>query len=121
MQRPDSNDRRTDRQLTPAECERLSQATQDLPYQLTVTDAEQLEEELHGKPLDYDTLTDAILAMLRRIAEMKTDKVKVLDALDDCAEDLRAPLLRDLDQLNRDIAATEQRLAAYRRQQGQQN
>jgi hypothetical protein len=117
---PDPSD--TLQQLTPQQCAELSAATQDLPHVLSVTDAEQIEEErFGGKPLKYGTPGEAVAAMERRIAEMRAEKAKCLDTLEDCTDDRRQDLLKDLDQLNQQIADTQARLDAYRFQQDHEN
>jgi len=109
------------RQLTPEECARLSSKTQDLPYPLSVTDAEQIEEEVHRAFLKYGTAHAAAVAMVRRIAEMKAQKAQLLNTLDDCSDSLRQALVKDLVELNRRIADTEQHLKDYRLQEGLEN
>ena len=116
------------RQMTPEQCARFAAQTQELakkenlPYSLSVTDAEQIEEErFDGKPLKYGTPAAAIAAMERRIAEMKAQKAQLLNTLDDCSDSLRQALVKDLAELNQRIADTEQRLKDYRLQEGLEN
>ncbi len=120
MPRPPEDDRE-DRQLTPDECARVSDQTQDLAFSLSVTDVEQLQEEVFGKALVYGTPAEAIAAMERRIAEMRKQKAEALNTLDDCSDSLREPLLKQIDELNQQIAATQARLDAYRFQQDREN
>jgi hypothetical protein len=109
------------RQLTPEECQRLSDGTQDLEYTLSVTEAEQMEEDIHQKPLKYGTPAQAMAAMERRLVEMRQSKAELLNTLDDCSASLREALLKDLDQLNRTITDTQARLDAYRFQHRNEN
>jgi hypothetical protein len=88
---------------------------------MSVTDAEQVEEERFGKALKYGTPAEAIAAMERRIAEMKAQKAQCLNTLDDCADWRRDDLLADVDNLNRQIAETQARLDSYRFQKDQEN
>jgi hypothetical protein len=112
-----------DRPLTPAECKRLADSFADLPpqFQLSAEDLELMEEEGHGKAMRYGTPQEAIAAMQRRLAGLTRQKAETLNALDDCTEELRQSLLNGLETLNRQIAATQQRLDAYQLQLRQEN
>jgi len=110
---PHEQPEQPERQLTPEECERLSAATQDLAYPLSVTDAEQVEEEVHGKPLKYGTAGAAADAMRRRLRELRQQKAQLLNTLDDCSPFLARDLEQQLIELNQSIADTQQRLDAY--------
>jgi hypothetical protein len=59
--------------------------------------------------------------MQRRLAGLTRQKAEMLNALDDCTEELRQSLLAGLETLNRQIAATQQRLDAYQFQLRQEN
>lgn len=107
--------------MTPEECAKAAAQTQDLAHPMSVTDAEQIEEESFDKPLKYGTPAEAIAAMERRIADMKAEKAKTLSTLDDCSDSLRQALLKDLEELNQRIADTEARLQAYRFQHDREN
>ena len=110
---PHEQPEQPERQLTPEECERLSAATQDLAYPLSVTDAEQVEEEVHGKPLKYGSVGAAADAMRRRLRELREQKAQLLNTLDDCSSSLARDLEQQLAELNQSIADTQQRLDAY--------
>ena len=116
-----------DPQLTPEECQRLADATKaeatpGKPWEiLSVTDAEQIQEDVHGQPLHYGTPSEAIAAMERRIAEMRAEKSQLLTTLDDCPATARPALERDLAELNQRLAATASRLEAYRFQHRHEN
>jgi len=69
----------------------------------------------------YGTPQEAIAAMQRRLAGLTRQKAEMLNALDDCTEELRQSLLAGLETLNRQIAATQQRLDAYQFQLRQEN
>jgi len=107
--------------LTPEECQRIADATRDLPYPLLASTQEIIEEEVHGKPMDYGTTAAAIAAMERRLADQRAAKAQLLDTLADCSPSLRRQLDADLVQLNAEISDTQTRLDDYRRQQGQGN
>jgi hypothetical protein len=55
------------------------------------------------------------------LAGLTRQKAEMLNVLDDCTEELRQSLLAGLETLNRQIAATQQRLDAYQFQQRQEN
>jgi len=114
--------------MTPEACARFAAQTQELakkenlPYSLSVTDAEQIEEErFDGKPLKYGTPAAAIAAMERRVAEMRANKAQLLSTIEDCDDSMRETLMQDLEVLNQQIAATQERLDAYRQQQKCEN
>lgn len=109
--------------LTSAECEALAASFKDLPpeYQLTAAEAEQLEEQLHGKPLRYGEPGAAGLAMKQRLLVLLAQKAQALATMDDCDEGLFASLTADVADLNRQIAETRSRLDDYHRQQGTAN
>lgn len=112
-----------DEQLTSEQCQaRADGLTKLTPaHPLGAEDLERLEEEIHGKPLHYGSPDVAIEAMERRLATLKAQKAKNVAAQEDCAAPLRQALVADLDQLNREIAATQERLDGYRFQQRHEN
>jgi len=59
--------------------------------------------------------------MERRLAVLLRHKAKTLISMEDCAANLRQILLNGLETLNRQIAATQQRLENYRFQQRHEN
>lgn len=114
--------------MTPEQCVRFAAQTQELaqqenlPYSLSVTDAEQIEEErFDGKPLKYGTPAAAIAAMERRLADMRTNKAQLLSTVEECDDSMRETLMQDLEALNRQIAETQERLDAYRQQRKCEN
>lgn len=112
-----------DRPLTPEECKQTADSFADLApeFRLSVEDLQMLQEELHNKAMRFGSPEAAAEAMKCWLAALKSAKAKALARLDDCAESLRESLLRDIDELNRDIAAVEQRLAGYDFQKGHEN
>jgi hypothetical protein len=112
-----------DRPLTPAECKRLADSFGDLPpqFQLSAEDLEIMEEEGHGQVMRYGTPEAGIAAMERRLVVLLRHKAKTLVSLEDGAADLRQFLLKGLEMLNRQIAAAQHRIDAYRFQQRHEN
>ena len=110
-------------QLTPEQCQQTSAGLTELAPQnpLGTEDLEMLEEEVHGKPLHYGSPGAAIAAMERRLSTLQAQKAKNLAAQEGCDPSLRPTLLSDLEQLNREIAAAQQRLDGYRFQQRHEN
>lgn len=87
----------------------------DLPpeFRLSTEDLEMVQEEIHSKAIHFGTLETAAEAMRCWLACLKAAKAKSVARLDACDRSLRQAPLLDVDQLNRNIAAAEQRLADY--------
>ena len=105
-------------ELTPEQCRKFSESTQDLDpiARLTPSEAEMLVEEGSIKKLKYGSTDEAIRAMHRRLTDLIRQKSTALCSLDDCADHMRGPITEALDGINRKIAATKSRLAAYETQ-----
>ena len=119
--------------LTPEQCAELAASFKDLPpeYQLSAADLEAIEEEVHGKPLQYGTPAEAVAAMERRIAECNARIKACIDAIEAYSElpaeggfrdDKHLRLLEaDLAQLRRELLLAETRRDAYDFQRRHQN
>ena len=110
-------------QLTASQCREFADGTKNLPTfaQLTPEDAEVMEEEQFGKPINHGSAVEGIAAMQRRIAILKGHKAKVINVLEDCEEQHREVMEKDLAELNKQIDTAEQRLADYEAQLKGQN
>ncbi len=108
------------RPLTPEECRRTAESFKDLPpeFQLSAEEMEMLQEETHGKPMQYSSTQEAIAAMQRRLARLMEQKAT---ALDHATGEEHDPAMEAVDSLNRDIARTKAFLEHYRFQQGTAN
>jgi septal ring factor EnvC (AmiA/AmiB activator) len=114
---PDHDDRR-----------KFADATKNLPAwaQLSVADIELMDEETYEQAIHYGTTTEAIAAMQRRLKLLNTQKAQTIDAFETAMEEAQpesilTALNADIAKLTDQIAATEQRLADYRKQHEQRN
>ena len=113
-----------DRPLTPEECKETADSFLDLPpeFRLSAEDLEMIQEETFGPgALRFGCPEEAIAAMTRRLKFLKAQKAKALNTLDDCPESVRPEVMSALDECNRNIAATQQRLESYEYQQRNEN
>jgi hypothetical protein len=109
--------------MTPEQCRQMAASLSDLlPEQrLTAEELEIIQEEVFQEPMRYGSPQAGFEAMQRRLALFASHKAQVLNTLDDCTESLRPELLRQLDQLNRSIADTQQRRDGYQFQLQHEN
>lgn len=112
-----------DRPLTSEECRELAASFMDLPPQFRISreELEMLQQDTHGKVMSFGAPQKGADAMRRWLASLRAAKAKTLSTLDDCSDSLRRRLLQDLDQLNREIALADRRLADYQFQLDQGN
>jgi hypothetical protein len=97
----------------------LRECREKYPYRPAEQDL--IDEQARKKcdlPSVVKTADQGVLDMQARIDMLKGDKAKALNALDDAEGPLRTTLLKDLDELNRDLHEAETRLTEYKAQQG---
>lgn len=90
-------------------------------YPLRPDDADMADEYARaksGQPQRVRAAVEGLRAMQSRIAMLKADKTKTLEAMDDAGGALLATLTADLNRLNKDLAEAEIRLTEYQAQQG---
>jgi hypothetical protein len=87
-------------------------------FEPTAADIDMVIEETTGKPVKPANLADGIASMRQRIAQLEAEKFKLLDRMD---EDADESLKEHLASLNQDLATARERLAHYEAQLGKQN
>jgi len=75
-------------------------------------------EHVTGKPVKPGNLAEGIASIRRRIAQLEDEKVKLLDRMD---EDADESLKDHLAAVNKDLAIARERLAYYEIQLGEKN
>jgi len=87
-------------------------------YEPTEADIDMVVEEVTGKPAKPANLAAGIASMQRRIAQLEAEKIKLLDRMD---EDADESLKNHLAAVNKDLATARDRLTYYEAQFGKQN
>ncbi len=123
----DDGEKREVRRLSPEECQRVADSFNDLPpgFHLSAADLEEILEQIFGEQ-PYGSAEEAIGAMERRLANLKSAKAKTLDALEDSMDAEPGAAVHDgltkaVRELNHLITEAQKRLEHYRFQQRQQN
>jgi hypothetical protein len=87
-------------------------------YDPTEADVEMVIEQVTGKPVKPANLAAGIASMRQRIAQLETEKSKLLGQMDEDAVDT----LKDhFIAVNKDLTIAHERLAFYQAQVGKQN
>ena len=87
-------------------------------YEPTEADIDMVIEETTGKPVKPTNLADGIASMRQRIAQLETEKTKLLDRMDESSDE---SLNDHLATVNKDLATARERLTHYEAQSGKQN
>jgi hypothetical protein len=87
-------------------------------YEPTEADIEMVIEKATGRPVKPANLATGIASMQQRIAQLETEKSKLLDRM---AEDAADTLKDHLIAVNKDLIVARERLAFYQAQVGKQN
>jgi len=90
-------------------------------YEPTEAGIDMVVEEVTGKPVKPVNLDAGIVSMRQRVAQLETEKTKLLNQLDTAAGDTATSLIQHLASLNKDLAIARERLAHYKSQLGKQN
>jgi len=87
-------------------------------YEPTEEDIDMTVEETTGKPVKPANLAAGIASMQRRIAQLEAEKIKLLDRMDEDADESQK---EHLAAVNKDLAIARERLVHYEAQHGKQN
>jgi hypothetical protein len=87
-------------------------------YEPTEADIDMIVEDVTGKRVKPANLAAGIASMRQRVAQLETEKTKLLDRMD---EDSNESLKDHLAAVNKDLATARERLTHYEAQLGRQN
>ena len=90
-------------------------------YKPTEADLDLVLEDATGKPVKPLDLAAGISSLRQRIAQLETEKIRLLDRLDTAADKSEVASNKDLAAVNKDLATARERLAHYEAQLGTQN